>query len=188
MLSIEELHELAGRASAAWTGLEEQLAGLFQILSLSANAYVSFAIFYAPNNTKTRMDMLNAAANISLAGSELQPRWANIKSAANSKLALRNRISHMAPMRAENDDGRTFCGFFYSWLHPSFTKDFDAICTSGIRAHDVEASITATLKLSEKIAILSLDARDALQKRQKHLSTRQPLAPLKAHPSSPNPR
>lgn len=176
-LTAEALQQLGGRATATWSELEERLAGLFQILTTGANAYVAFAVFYAPPNTTTRLEMLDAAAEIMLEGSKFYDEWTTIKNSVTSKLRMRNRIAHLVPTRAESDDGtKKFSGFYVGWLHPNFSKDYEIIAKDGIRALDLEQSLVAAKELSERIAVFSITIRDALWARRRTLSVRRPLA------------
>jgi hypothetical protein len=107
-----------GAAIVAWQSVEREMAHLFSHLLASRAGLAASAVFYHIKNNKTRLEMLDIAARISLGFTDrgdLLAEWQALSKSVANASRLRNQIAH-----SEVDDKLTETGFEYKLQQPSF--------------------------------------------------------------------
>jgi hypothetical protein len=86
-----------GAAIIAWQSLEGEMAHLFSHLLASRAGLAASAVFYHIKNNKTRLEMLDIAARISLGfkdRGDLLAEWQALSKSVANASRLRNQIAH----------------------------------------------------------------------------------------------
>jgi hypothetical protein len=150
-----------GAAIIAWQSVEREMAHLFSHLLASRAGLAASAVFYHIKNNKTRLEMLDIAAKISLGfkdRGDLLAEWQALSKSVANASRLRNQIAH-----SEVEDKLTEAGFEYKLQQPSF--DYSRLDPSNPEKF-AKYRLTKTL-LPEHIDSVALDFHalsDALNK------------------------
>lgn len=92
---IQEFLETFAKAVLHWGYVEMQLFLIFSVLVGARNSEVASAVYHSVVNFRTRLTMIDSAAEVALQGNSLLEEWKRLSSTTNKRAQKRNSLAHL---------------------------------------------------------------------------------------------
>jgi hypothetical protein len=149
----QQFFEYLGRAVSQWAYVEDQVYHTYRVIIDPGDWVASAAAYHSVINMKTRLDMIDAALNVSRQYKDRFSEWGKIRKKIRDQSARRNKVAHWTVTGDATRDDETGVTMY---LHAPF-YDVRKISEEG---HQEKVDVKQLAQWTSAFAKLGMEIED----------------------------